>query len=321
MSGVILTKFKTIDQNFSDLLRDHDNLQRIIDFKSQELNELNKLKDTLEQNCKLNDEKIRLLNEEKQSFETKLKDQSIKLNGLIMENDNCTKMIQQSYKVNSLLKEEKEHLNRIVHDNVDKLKELKREYDQLLRKHDSKDKDLRDLKIDLDLANKKLNQLVDINDKLTKDKDDLIKELKHSRFEVNNLKESNQTLNKKLMITIAEKDNQISQLQQSLMRKTISLREPYSNLFHLLLFTVTEKEINLLKQVESLQKSQEDSKASEVASNLQNKLHQKRQKIELMKTKLITLEAEIETLKKVCSMKLRNLMHTIEFHLNFKGKV
>jgi chromosome segregation ATPase len=219
LSGIILTKFKTIDQNFSDLLRDHDNLQRIIDFKSKELIEVNKLKDTLETNCKLNDEKIKLLNEEKQTVESKLKEHSVKLNGLIMENDNCTKMIQQSYKVNALLKEEKEHLNRVLHDNVNKFKELKKEYDDLLKKYDLKEKDLRDLKIDFDLENKKLNQLVDTNDKLTKDKDDLMKELKHSRFEVSNLKESNQTLNKKFMITIAEKDTQISQLQQSLMCK------------------------------------------------------------------------------------------------------
>lgn len=65
-----------------------------------------------------------------------------------------------------------------------------------------------------------------------------------------------------------------------------------------------EKEINLLKQVENLHKSQEDksSKASEV--NIQNKLTQKRQKIELLKTKLTTVESNLDKIKKVDTLKI-----------------
>lgn len=64
-------------------------------------------------------------------------------------------------------------------------------------------------------------------------------------------------------------------------------------------FLVYEKEINLLKQVETLHKNQEESKVMEIANSIQMKLTQKKNKIEALKSKIVTLETLCETLKKV----------------------
>lgn len=62
---------------------------------------------------------------------------------------------------------------------------------------------------------------------------------------------------------------------------------------------VYEKEISLLKQAESLQKNQEESKVMEVASNIHAKLTQKKNKIEMLRTKLTACESFIKNLQKV----------------------
>lgn len=64
---------------------------------------------------------------------------------------------------------------------------------------------------------------------------------------------------------------------------------------------VYEKEINLLKQSESLHKSQGDSKVLEVANTVQLKLSQKNNKIDSLKSKIHTLENSVEALTKVDS--------------------
>ena len=60
-----------------------------------------------------------------------------------------------------------------------------------------------------------------------------------------------------------------------------------------------EKEINLLKQAESLHKNHEDNKVMEVANTIQLKLTQKKNKIDNLRSKLNNLESIIEVLKKV----------------------
>jgi hypothetical protein len=64
-----------------------------------------------------------------------------------------------------------------------------------------------------------------------------------------------------------------------------------------------EREIILLRQAKELQKNHEDSKVAEVASSIQSKLSQKRQKIDLLKAKVTSLEANIESFKKVRKIK------------------
>lgn len=100
---------------------------------------------------------------------------------------------------------------------------MKKDYDDMQRKYEAKEKQYSDIEIDFDLTTKKLEQVQKTIDGLQKKKEELLKELKQSRFEVVNLQESNQTLNRRLMQTISDKDTQISQLQQSVMRKYLIL--------------------------------------------------------------------------------------------------
>ena len=77
-------------------------------------------------------------------------------------------------------------------------------------------------------------------------------------------------------------------------------------------FQVYEKEINLLKQVETLHKTQEDNKVLEVANTIQIKLNQKKTKIDNLKAKLSTTEAIINNMNKVIYYSIINLI-TIEY--------
>ena len=60
-----------------------------------------------------------------------------------------------------------------------------------------------------------------------------------------------------------------------------------------------EKEITLLKQVETLQKNQEENKVLVVANNIQMKLTEKKNKIDLLRSKLNACDTFINKLKKV----------------------
>lgn len=62
---------------------------------------------------------------------------------------------------------------------------------------------------------------------------------------------------------------------------------------------MVEKEVSLLRQAEKLHKNHEDNKVAEVASTIQHKLAQKKQKIELLKAKLASTESNYDILKKV----------------------
>lgn len=67
-----------------------------------------------------------------------------------------------------------------------------------------------------------------------------------------------------------------------------------------------EKEISLLKQVETLHKNQEETKVLEIASTIQMKLTQKKNKIEALRAKVISLETVNDSLNKVLISKSYN---------------
>lgn len=64
-------------------------------------------------------------------------------------------------------------------------------------------------------------------------------------------------------------------------------------------FLVLEKEINLLKQYENLQKNQGDSKIMEFAMAIEQKMKKKCKKIEDLKYQQDKLNLENDSLKKV----------------------
>ena len=69
-----------------------------------------------------------------------------------------------------------------------------------------------------------------------------------------------------------------------------------------------EKEINLLKQVESINKNQEDKKVMEVANSIQAKLNQKKKLIESLKQKLSLTESNVEALIKASFSRIFELI-------------
>jgi hypothetical protein len=62
---------------------------------------------------------------------------------------------------------------------------------------------------------------------------------------------------------------------------------------------VYQKEVHLLKQVESLNKNQEEKKVMQVANSIQIKLAAKKKEIEELKLKLVSTETNLESLSKV----------------------
>ncbi len=74
-----------------------------------------------------------------------------------------------------LFQDEKDTLNRILHDNAIKLKEIKGDYDNILSKLEIREKVFNDLQIDFDVTSKKLEQIQTLNDTLIRDKEELLK--------------------------------------------------------------------------------------------------------------------------------------------------
>ena len=73
------------------------------------------------------------------------------------------------------------------------------------------------------------------------------------------------------------------------------------NIFNLFIVVVDnkvyEKEINLLKQVDNLQKTDEETKFVQIATSIQSKLSEKKCKIEQYKSTIAELQKSIESLK------------------------
>lgn len=72
--------------------------------RTRELGEITRARDAAESNLKHSEEKIKILHEEKIALELKCKEQSTKLNNLMIDYENCTALVQNSSKNNAFLK-------------------------------------------------------------------------------------------------------------------------------------------------------------------------------------------------------------------------
>lgn len=158
------------------------------------------------------------LNAIKTNLETQLKLAQNELSELRVKFENTTVFIQHSCKANSLLKEEKDSLDKILKDNAVKLETLKKSYDELNEKYTNVNSQFTELTEENDLCNKKLNEIKNYNEIILKEKEDSLKVFNQTKSELNNLQLNFKTMNKKLGQTISEKDNLINQLQQQIIR-------------------------------------------------------------------------------------------------------
>ena len=104
-------------------------------------------------------EKIKNLNEIKNKLENELKSAQNELNDIKVKFENSTVFIHHSCKANSLLKEEKDSLDKILQDNALKLESLKKGYDELLEKNNNIEMLYNDTNAEKDLAYKKLDEI------------------------------------------------------------------------------------------------------------------------------------------------------------------
>jgi len=167
-----------------------------------------------------------------------LKSAQNELNDIKAKFENSTVFIHHSCKANSLLKEEKDSLDKILQDNALKLESLKKGYDELLEKHNNIEMLYNDTNAEKDLAYKKLNEIKNLNEIISNEKENCFKVLfmintfyffflnmnfkkamQSAKNELNGLQVNYKTLNKKFNQTVSEKDNQIYQLQQSVQCK------------------------------------------------------------------------------------------------------
>ena len=68
------------------------------------MSETIRVKEITESNLKINDEKVRILNDEKNSLDLKYREQSVRLTNVQLEIENYTTLMQQNAKNNALLK-------------------------------------------------------------------------------------------------------------------------------------------------------------------------------------------------------------------------
>jgi hypothetical protein len=68
------------------------------------LSETIRSKEIIESNLKINDEKMRILNDEKNSLDLKYREQSVKLTNVQLEIESYTALMHQNSKNNALLK-------------------------------------------------------------------------------------------------------------------------------------------------------------------------------------------------------------------------
>ena len=73
-------------------------------FRTKELSETTRLKEFVESNLKINEEKLKTLNEEKANLDLKYREQALKLTNLQVELENYSSLLQQNTKNNSFLK-------------------------------------------------------------------------------------------------------------------------------------------------------------------------------------------------------------------------
>ena len=119
-------------------------------------------------------QQIQQLTEYKSNLESQYKQSASELNEVKFRFQNSTSLIQHSCKANSLLKEEKDSLEKILQDNAVKLKSLKSEYDQLKEKYSQAESQNSELKLDGELVSKKISELIKLNEILTSEKEKII---------------------------------------------------------------------------------------------------------------------------------------------------
>jgi chromosome segregation ATPase len=122
-------------------------------------------------------EKIKNLNEIKNKLENELKSAQNELNDIKVKFENSTVFIHHSCKANSLLKEEKDSLDKILQDNALKLESLKKGYDELLEKNNNIEMLYNDTNAEKDLAYKKLDEIKNLNEIISNEKENCFKVL------------------------------------------------------------------------------------------------------------------------------------------------
>jgi chromosome segregation ATPase len=114
------------------------------------------------------------LNEQKSALEAKLSQLQHEYNDMKVKVQNSNALIQQTCKSNTLFKEEKESLEKVVKDNVCKIKSLKLEHEQLNEKCTNLEGLNESLKNEMELLNRKIGELKRINEITAKDKDETV---------------------------------------------------------------------------------------------------------------------------------------------------
>ncbi|CAF0906170.1 unnamed protein product [Brachionus calyciflorus] len=272
-----------------------NHLEQILNKKNNEYQKLVKKNEQNESKVKSLSHVVKKLSSEKSQIETVLKECQSEFDDCKLKLQNSTNLIQHSCKTNSLLKEEKDSLEKILQDNAIKLKNLNDEFEKVSEMKTKLEQEYTGLKNDAVLIEKKYNEVKKSNEVVRSEKESLQHELNQVKNELNNSQTSYKTLNKKLSQSISDKDVQILKLEQSV--------------------ALYEKEINLLRQVEMLQKNQEENKVMEFANTVQQKLNQKNNKIESLKTKVSGLESTNENLSKEnsqLSIELKNTVTKLE---------
>ena len=99
---------------------------------------------------------------------------------------NSTVFIHHSCKANSLLKEEKDSLQKILQDNAFKLKNLKHDYDQINEKYLVIEQDYNNIHFENELLNKKISELKNLNELITNEKIESHKVLLNFLYDNNN---------------------------------------------------------------------------------------------------------------------------------------
>ena len=126
-----------------------------------------------ESKLKTQSTQIHQLTELKSNLEVQCKQSMTELKEIKFRFENSTSLIQHSCKANSLLKEEKESLEKILQDNAVKLKTMKSDYDQLKEKFASIETQANELRIDSEITSKKIIEYKKLNEILTNEKDNL----------------------------------------------------------------------------------------------------------------------------------------------------
>ncbi len=150
------------------------------------------------------------------AIETHAKQAQTELEDLRLKFQNSSVFIHHSCKTNSLLKSEKESLEKILQDNALKLKTLKEDYDKCYEKYVLIESEYSNLGMQNELSGKKLAELKNLNEIITNEKLQAKSEAAKLKEELAKIQETSRTLSRKLNGGLAEKDAKISQQEQTL---------------------------------------------------------------------------------------------------------